>query len=284
MARLKFLRQLFLDSFRVIQQPKHRPHPKAWSNEKITGACLGHSTVLLNFLGTWILTDPVFSNRVGLGWAPFIIGPKRHLHPALSRQELPKIDLIILSHAHFDHFDLSSLRHFSRETQIITAKGTADLLRRFKNVQELGWGECFRGGAIEISAIEVNHWGARMMRDEYRGYNGYVLEKAGRKIVYAGDTAMTDVFSHLGQSGNPIDLILMPIGAYDPWIKAHCTPEQAYAMAKSTGAKYFVPIHHRTFKLSSEPMDEPSERIRKVFAGEPEKLLSVDVGEQFVVT
>ena len=283
MTRGSFFYQLFLDSFRRIQQPLHRPKPESWSNEKITGACLGHSTVLLNFLGMWILTDPVFSNRVGPGWSPFIVGPKRHLFPALSLRELPKIDLIILSHAHFDHFDLSSLRRFPRDTPVITATGTADLLRRFKNVHELGWGESFHSSSIDITAFEVNHWGARMLSDEHRGYNGYVLEKSGRRVVYAGDTAMTNALSHLGQSGVSIDLILMPIGAYDPWIRAHCTPEEAYSMARAVGAKTFVPVHHQTFKLSAEPMEEPGERIRAAFAMELERLLAVDVGVTFVV-
>ncbi|MEO7932796.1 MAG: MBL fold metallo-hydrolase [Chthoniobacterales bacterium] len=287
MARTRILRQLFLDSFRSVPPAPHRPTPASWSNEKITGACLGHSTVLLNFLGSWVLTDPVFSMRAGPGWSPFVLGPKRYLRPALSIRELPKIDLIVLSHAHFDHFDLSSLRHFPRDTQIVTARHTSDLLRRFHHVHELHWNQTLtlklQSGSIAITGIEVKHWGARMLRDEHRGYNGYVLEKSGRRVFYSGDTAMTDAFRHLGANGQNIDLILMPIGAYDPWIRAHCNPEQAHAMAEAAGAKHFVPVHHQTFKLSSERMDEPAHRIRAAFASEPERLLSVDVGETFVV-
>ena len=283
MTRGSFFWEMFLDSFRIVQAPAHSPRIESWSNEKITGACLGHSTVLMNFLGSWVLTDPVFSNRVGVGWSPFIIGPKRHLHPALPIRELPKIDLIVLSHAHFDHLDRSSLRHFPRDTPIVTAKGTSDLLWRFRNVRELGWGETFQSSSIAITAVKVNHWGARMIKDEHRGYNGYLMEKTGRRIFYAGDTAVTNDFAYLGASGTNIDLAIMPIGAYDPWIRAHCTPEQAREMALACGAKTFVPVHHQTFKLSAEPMEEPGQRIRAAFANEPGKLLAVDVGETFVV-
>ena len=283
MARTGILRQIFTDFSRSIRPAVHRPSPSTWSNDAITGSCLGHSTVLLNILGSWVLTDPVFSHRVGLRLGPLVLGPKRWLHPALSITELPKIDLIMLSHAHFDHLDLSSLQKFPRETPVVTATGTADLLRRFKNVHELAWGQTIRLGELEITAIQVKHWGARMIRDEFRGYNGYILEKNGRRICYAGDTADTDAFGRLGTGGKSLDLILLPIGAYDPWIRAHCTPEQAHAMAGSAGAKHFVPVHHQTFKLSAEPMEEPGVRIRAAFAEEPERLLAVDVGETFVV-
>jgi L-ascorbate metabolism protein UlaG (beta-lactamase superfamily) len=134
-----------------------------------------------------------------------------------------------------------------------------------------------------VEAIPVAHWGARMMRDTHRGYNGYVLEREGRSVCFAGDTAYTDAFAALRKDGRRLDLAIMPIGAYDPWIRAHCTPEQAAAMAEDAGARHFVPIHHQTFKLSSEPMDEPALRIRSVFARDPARLLAVDVGETFRV-
>jgi L-ascorbate metabolism protein UlaG (beta-lactamase superfamily) len=140
-----------------------------------------------------------------------------------------------------------------------------------------------RGREMQVEAIPVAHWGARMMRDTHRGYNGYVLERAGRSVCFAGDTAYTDSFARLRRRPRPLDLAIVPIGAYDPWIRAHCTPEQAAAMAAQAGAEHFVPIHHQTFKLSSEPMDEPAARIRAAFAGEPHRLLAVNVGETFRV-
>ena len=269
--------------------PVARPRPENWSSNEITGSCLGHSTVLLNILGLRVLTDPVFSTRVGLGFQPLVLGPKRYLRPALRPREFAAPDLILLSHAHFDHLDVASLRKFSRDTPIVTARHTGDLLRRwcFRDIVELDWGEhvslTTRAGTVRIEAIEVAHWGARLIRDAHRGYNGYVIEREGASICFAGDTAYTRAFSRLNNPRRPLDLILMPIGAYNPWIYAHCSPEQAVAMANEAGAKYFVPIHHETFQLSDEPMDEPAARLRAAFARDPERLLAVRVGETFRV-
>jgi hypothetical protein len=119
---------------------------------------------------------------------------------------------------------------------VITAGRTSDLLRwtRFRDVSELRWKEIKSittfAGKIDITAFRVKHWGARKQRDTYRGYNGYVLERNNRRIVFGGDTALSDSFAELRAFG-PIDLAIMPIGAYDPWIHSHCTPEQAVHMA-----------------------------------------------------
>ena len=270
-------------------QPDARPEPAQWSDDAITGSCLGHSTVLLNFLGVRVLTDPVFSERVGLGVPPLILGPKRYLVPALTAKEVPAPDVIVLSHAHFDHFDVWSLRKFSRKTPVVTARNTGDLLHchGFKNVHELDWKQSLTletpRGSIRFTGLEVAHWGARMMRDEHRGYNGYLLERDGHRVCFAGDTAYTPAFAKLNDPQHPLDLMLMPIGAYDPWIHAHCSPEQAAAMARDAGACTFVPIHHETFKLSAEAMDEPAARLRAAFADEPHRILAVRVGETFRV-
>jgi len=236
-----------------------------------------------------VLTDPVFSERVGPGIPPFILGPKRYVAPALMPKELPAPDVIVLSHAHFDHFDVWSLRKFARRTPVITARHTSDLLRchRFENIHELDWGQSVtietRAGPIRVTGLEVAHWGARMMRDEHRGYNGYLLERAGHAVCFAGDTAYTPAFARLNDPSRPLDLMLMPIGAYDPWIRVHCSPEQAALMAREAGARTFVPIHHETFKLSTEALEEPASRLRAAFADEPHRLLAVSVGETFRV-
>ncbi len=269
--------------------PASRPEPARWSDDQVTGSCLGHSTVLINLRGVWVLTDPVFSKRVGPGVPPFILGPKRHLLPALGPGEFPAPDLIVLSHAHFDHLDVWSLRKFARDTPVVTARSTGDILHcwGFKDVRELDWDQSItltlRGRTIRLTAIEVKHWGARMMRDEHRGYNGYVLERDGVRICFAGDTAYSTAFARLRDEDRPLDLMLMPVGAYDPWIRAHCSPEQAAAMSAMAGARHFVPMHHETFKLSQEPMDEPAARIRAAFAHDPGRLLCVSVGETFRV-
>jgi L-ascorbate metabolism protein UlaG (beta-lactamase superfamily) len=283
------IREMIFDGRGKPPLPSARPEPALWLNDAITGSCLGHSTVFLNFLGLHVLTDPVFSERVGPGIPPFILGPKRYVAPALTVKEVPVPDVLVLSHAHFDHFDVWSLRKFSRKTPVVTARATRDLLRRhgFKHIHELDWGESVtletRAGVVRFTGLEVAHWGARMMRDEHRGYNGYLMERAGHAVCFAGDTAYTPAFRRLHDGQRPIDLMLMPIGAYDPWIRAHCSPEQAAAMAHDAGARFFVPIHHETFKLSHEAMDEPATRLRAAFAGEPHRLLAVSVGETFRV-
>ena len=289
MSRLRFIYNMIFDGRGAPATPVARPEPHFWRNDAITGSCLGHSTVLLNVFGVSVLTDPVFSRRTGPGIPPFILGPKRHLAPALQANEIPAPDVILLSHAHFDHLDTWTLRKFRRTTPIVTARATADIVTRlgFREVHELDWGQSLSletpKGVLEITALAVAHWGARMMRDDHRGYNGYVMERADHRVCFAGDTAFTENFAQLYNPRCPLDLMLMPIGAYDPWIRAHCNPEQAATMARAAGARTFVPIHHETFKLSNEAMEEPAARIRAAFAGEPHQLLSVHVGETFRV-
>lgn len=287
MRRRDFFLQMLRDCARKPPLPSSRPDPKTWPNDAITGSCLGHSTVLLNFFGAIVLIDPIFSMRAGPGWGPFVLGPKRYLRPALKPVQVPAPDVILLTHAHFDHLDRRSLRKFSRTTPVVTAADTRDLLKRFHTVHEIAWGNSVtvstKAGPITFTALEVAHWGARMIRDLHRGYNGYLIERRGHAVCFAGDTAYTTAFSRLRRSAPAIDLALMPVGAYNPWIRAHCNPEQAVAMADDAGARTFVPIHQETFKLSAEPMDEPSRRVQACFADDPERLLALHVGETFRV-
>ena len=196
--------------------------------------------------------------------------------------------MILLSHAHFDHLDWRTLRRFGKRTQVVTATRTRDLLgwTRLRHVTELGWGESVEiqtpGGVVIVRAFRVNHWGARMQYDNFRGYNGYVLERSGRRVIFAGDTALTNDFADL-HDGRPYDLAIMGIGAYEPWIRAHCTPEQAIAMADAAGARHIMPVHHQTFKLSFEPFREPIERFTAALAGQPERIALREIGETFVL-
>jgi L-ascorbate metabolism protein UlaG (beta-lactamase superfamily) len=338
-------REWTVESFRPIAPAFAKPNPAEWSDERVTVAWLGHATVLINFLGIKILTDPVLFPRIGIR-IPFLftIGPKRLTAPALSVSELPAIDIILLSHAHFDHFDLPTLHRLSRRrsprrpeadfadsTKVITAPRTSDLLRwtQFRDVTELRWGErksiTASAGEINIIAFRVKHWGARMQHDDYRGYNGYIIERNNRRILFAGDTAMTDDFAELrkygpiagpgsaGQllqsrgtatsedatgrssprraidsTGCPsgtkwVDLAIMSIGCYNPWIRSHCNPEQAIQMANDAGAKFIMPVHHQTFRLSFEPFREPIERFEAALHETPERIGLRAIGETFVL-
>ncbi len=192
------------------------PDPQKWPDTGLFAAWLGHSTVLVKIDGFTILTDPVFSDRAGIHVGPITLGVKRLVAPALRPENLPRIDLVLLSHAHMDHTDLPSLRKLEgRHTSVVNAVRTSDLLRswRYRRVTELAWGEVARHGPVAVRAVEVNHWGARMRTDRYRGYNGYLIDSGRYRVLFAGDTAATSVFRKL-KTSRPIDLAIMPIS---PW-------------------------------------------------------------------
>ena len=278
-----FWKRYVEDRKRAIAAPPERPDPSRWSDRGIHAAWLGHSTVLLKVDGATILTDPVFSSRIGLDFRLFTLGVKRLVAPALAIRELPRLDVVLLSHAHFDHFDIPSLRALeNRGTTVVTAAKTADLLRvrRYAQVRELGWDERVSIGPFEIRAFRVNHWGARMRNDAYRGYNGYTIDAGRYRILFGGDTADTEAFCAL-RSSRMFDLAIMPVGAYDPWIRYHCTPEQSWRMANEAGAEFFLPVHHQTFPLSSEPYLEPIERAVDAAGRQAERVALRRIGEEF---
>jgi L-ascorbate metabolism protein UlaG (beta-lactamase superfamily) len=277
-----------VESWRPIAPAFAKPAPAKWNDAQLTLAWLGHATVLINFFGVKILTDPALFPRVGIRLPGFTIGPKRLTAPALEFHELPNVDLVLLSHAHFDHLDLRTLRCFDQSTAVITAHATRDLLKgtRFSHVTELHWSQSksvnTAAGEIEITAFPVKHWGARTQRDTYRGYNGYLIERSGRRIIFSGDTAMTESFAALRRHGS-IDVAIMSISAYNPWIYSHCTPEQAIEMANAAGARFIAPVHHQTFRLSLEPLREPIERFETALSKTPERIALREIGETFVL-
>lgn len=271
------------DRKRAVEPSPGTPDFTAWTNEGVHAAWIGHSTVVLRVDGFTVLTDPVFSTRIGLGFGPVTVGMKRIVYPAARLSALPVPDLILLSHAHMDHFDLPSLRALENpRTAVVTAASTSDLLRvkRYRSVQELKWGDECRIGPASIRAFEVQHWGARMRTDVHRGYNGYLIETGRYRIVFGGDTAYTESFRGI-RTAKPVDLAIMPIGAYNPWIHAHCNPEQALAMAGHAGAEFVLPVHHQTFKLSSEPYREPIERLVLASGSSPDRIPIREIGDEF---
>ena len=231
-----------------------------------------------------ILTDPALGKRVGADTMVGTIGAKRLIAPALKPRQLPPIDLVLLSHAHMDHLDLATLRALPGTPRVVTAHDTIDLLQstHLKEPKALKWGQNARvstahGDAI-VSAFEVKHWGARWKVDKYRGYNGYVVEREGKKIIFGGDTAWTESFRSLRTKG-PYEVAIMPIGAYRPWINSHCTPEQAVRMANNAGANHFLPIHFKTFPFGREGVLEPMERLETAI--ENDRIGWRDVGQTF---
>lgn len=278
-----FWHHYFREMRRPVSPPPLRPRPERWPDRGLHAAWLGHATVLLKIDGFTVLLDPIFSVRAGINVGPVTLGIKRLVQPALRIRELPPIDLILLSHAHMDHIDLPSLRKLERRyTTVVTASKTSDLVRveRYRAVHEAGWGDRVRVGPATILGFEVNHWGARMRTDHYRGYNGYLIETARYRIIFGGDTAITDSFARL-RSSRRIDLAIMPIGTYNPWIRRHCTPEQAWKMSNDAGAEFILPVHHQTFPLGREPAGEPLERLYQAAGNQAGRIALNRIGEEF---
>lgn len=269
----------FLDRVRRLQLAKP-VDLEAWSSASTAAAWVGHATVLLKLQGRTVLTDPAFLPRIGVGYVLGTIGPRRRTAAALSIPELPPLDLILLTHAHFDHLDRPSLWRLARrfpEVPVVVAKKTADLVQDlgFHHVIELGWNEQRRIGGIDLTALPVNHWGPRVFYDTWRTYNAYLLKREGKSILFGGDTAETTGFAGVG----PVDLMCIGIGAYDPYIAAHADPEQAWEMTRRAEATHVLPMHHSTFRLSHEAMDEPLRRFLAAAGDEAWRVVAREVGD-----
>lgn len=229
------------------------------ASDAIHVSFIGHSTTLINLYGTLILTDPNFSYRLG-GVA------RRIAAPGLKVSELPPIDVILISHAHLDHFDRKSLKALPKETTLILPKNTSDLVQElnFKEVIEMGWGDELKVKEVTIKAFRPAHWGQRFPWERIgRGFNAYIVAKRGKAILFAGDTAYTPAIGQAAREYRPA-FALLPIGAYQPelWHKNHANPEEALQMFIEAQAEYLVPIHWGTFIQSLEPIKEPIERLR----------------------
>lgn len=229
------------------------------ASDAIHVSFIGHSTTLINLYGSLILTDPNFSYRIG--------GVNRRMvAPGLKASELPPLDLILISHAHLDHFDRRSLKALPKDAILILPKNTSDLVQgmNFKDVIEVGWGDEVKVGEVTIKAFRPAHWGRRLPWEGIgRGYNAYIISKGGKAILFAGDTAYTPAIGREVKEYRPAFAIL-PIGAYQPelWHKNHANPEEALQMFGEARAEYLVPIHWGTFIQSLEPIKEPLERLR----------------------
>ncbi len=237
------------------------------SRADLAAVWIGHATVLLRLGQRWILTDPVFSERVGVQLAGYTFGLGRLMPPAIAPEVLPALDLVLVSHAHFDHLDAPTLRKLARRsTAVVTAARTRRLVPHgFGEVHELDWDRDLEVAGLRVRAMRPEHWGARAAFDRARGYNSYVVEGAQRRVLFAGDTADTRAFGAVG----PLDLAIFGIGGYEPWEHAHATPEQVWRMASEAGAEHLLPVHHSTFPQSDEPAGEPMQRLLRA-AGAPE--------------
>ena len=226
---------------------------------------IGHASFLVQMAGLNILIDPV--------WAPWLAVVKRAHCPGLSLHELPRIDLVLISHAHHDHLDVPTLEAVSDGQPIIVPKGVGSLVRRrgFGSVHEMGKWDSLRVGELEVIFTPARHWGARYVHDVHRGFGGYVLRQpevetmtggAATTVYHSGDSAYFDGFHEIGRRF-PIEVALIPIGAYRPVSGrgVHMNPEESLAAFRDVGAKRMVPMHYGTYALTREPLDEPLQRL-----------------------
>lgn len=217
---------------------------------------IGHASFLLQTQGMNVLVDP--------NWAKWLKVIKRMKHPGIALHDLPNIDLVLVTHAHFDHLDRKTLREVADQQPIVVPFEVGNLVHDlgFHSVHELHYWECYEHGPLRITLTPCHHWGARMLHDSHRGFGGFVIETAGRSIFHCGDTAYFDGFKEIGER-HPIDIALMPIGAYDPpsGREVHMNPEEAIRAFLEIGARRLVPMHYGTFRLSYEPLHEPPQRL-----------------------
>jgi len=231
---------------------------------------LGHSSFLLQVGGKNILVDPVFSTR--------LIVFRRQRRPGVLVRDLPPIDLVLITHAHMDHLDKSSLRRVIRATrrlrgttpEVVVPNGVEDLVTwmGFEKLHTLSWWDEVETQGLKITMTPCKHWGARMFRDMHREYGGYFIAPvaggtiSGQTVYHSGDTAYFEGFREIGARLRP-DIALLPIGAYfpDTYRTVHTSPEEAVRGFVECGAKWMIPMHFGTFRLGREPMEEPVERL-----------------------
>lgn len=249
---------------------------------------IGHSSFLLCLGGMNILTDPIFSQRCSpIGF----IGPKRVRDPGLKVATLPRIDLILLSHNHYDHLDVPSLHQICRrfpEADIITSLGNARFLARKKlyRATELDWWQSVTIRDTTITATPARHFSARTLWDRNKTlWAGFMLTHAGRTLYFAGDSGYSRGFSQIYERLGPPDLAMLPIGAYQPrelMATVHMDPLEAVQAFRDLHAKRAVGMHFGTFQLTGEPMDEPPQRLHNALTSAgltAEQFFVLDAGQ-----
>jgi L-ascorbate metabolism protein UlaG (beta-lactamase superfamily) len=229
---------------------------------------IGHATLLIDFYGSMVLTDPVMVN-----WIPF---PRRVVACPYSYDEIPRLDLILVSHAHFDHLNRPTLKQLAHKTKtIVIPKNCSDLVEGlgFKDIVEVDWNHQIVRGEISIHAVRPEHWGQRVQWEKTkRHYNVYVMERNGKRIFFGGDSGYGPFYKEIEKRHGSIDIALLGIGAYFPdrLLRVHQNPEQAVNALLDMNATHMIPMHYNDFRLSLEPFDEPEERLRK--AAERERI------------
>ena len=264
--------------------PALRPAPGAWSPRDLTVAYVGHASILIDFAGTRILTDPTFFDRIGPTIGPVTIGPKRVVRAALGPDELPPLDAVVVTHAHLDSLDLPSLARVARAPLLVLPVRTGDIVAGldFARVVELGWGEKVEASGVTIEAVEVRHWGKRWPWERWRGYNGYLFSHGAVRMLFASDTAYTPAIGRLGRERG-VTVAALGNGAYDPWIMNHASPEQMWQMFEESGARYLLPVHWDTFRLGKEPLGDAMARLVRAAGPAADRIVIRQIGETWTM-
>ena len=270
----------------VADAPAHqRLNPAAWSDRDLTVASLGHATLVMNYFGVRVISDPTLFDRIGLALDSIVtIGPHRQVAPPLTAAALGPIDVILVTHAHMDHLDVPSLEALPKTATVIACAKCAALIRPlgFTDVRELNWGESTTVKGLTVTAMAARHWGRRWPPFGVNyGFNSYLLDRGRQRMLLACDSAYTDAFAAL--ANRPLEVAAFSIGAYDPWIRTHADPEQVWKMFRQSGAHYLVPIHWGTFRLSKEPMDEPLRRLLKAAGDHSNDIVLRQIGTSWTL-
>ena len=243
--------------------------PAAVDGGRMLVTFVNHSTLLLQQSGVNLLTDPIWSRRT----SPFAwIGPSRRREPGVRWEDVPRIDIVLISHNHYDHLDLATLQRLARRGQcpFVVPAGAGGLLRSngIGLVHELDWGESLTLGPATVHSVPAVHFSGRGLFDRNCSlWCGYVIQLAGRTIYFAGDTAFGDHFGWIRKRFGAPHVAFLPIGAYEPrWFMhpVHMAPEEAVRAREILAPETSIAIHHGTFQLADEAVDTPMRYIRRI--------------------
>ncbi|MCB9593321.1 MAG: MBL fold metallo-hydrolase [Sandaracinaceae bacterium] len=254
------------------RRPRDPGPPPAVRVDELRVTFVGHATCLIQVAGVNVLTDPVWADRVS---PVSFAGPRRFTAPGIRFEDLPPIDLVLLSHDHYDHLCEPTTRRLAREhaPTVVTGLGNAALLGAYgiERCHELDWWDRVEVGDATITFVPAQHFSGRGVGDRDRTlWGGLVLEVDGRRVYFAGDTGMNGpMFEQIRERCGAPDLALMPIGAFRPeWFmsRVHVSPAEAVEAARLVGARVSVPIHFGAFALADDGQDEPLRALEAALA------------------